>query len=322
MSAIMQPKTRTEAYPVSEETRRDGAIGARTIKTAVAEGAACQLVSASCALLTVRCVSLPLLDCFVGLFDAVLPAALRPAFDPHVDRQAVLMLTSALGGFLVAAVGVCGLLDLLPTHRLKTQSHRSYFTGREWLQAFAVAMLNLLCFSWFAVIPAWCLQRGGLLRGGTPVATLEDEWRLPAAALHHLAHGVVIDVWFYTTHRALHWPPLYRTVHRIHHRFRAPVAVACVYAHPAEFVVGNVLGVVLGPALTNAHPLTCAFWMANSLITTAFSHSGYLALGATDHDRHHLYYDTNFGVGLFMDRLLGTGFVEDARAAGAKRRVS
>ena len=30
------------------------------------------------------------------------------------------------------------------------------------------------------------------------------------------------DAWFYWTHRLLHWKPLYRHVHHLHHRYAPP----------------------------------------------------------------------------------------------------
>jgi hypothetical protein len=87
--------------------------------------------------------------------------------------------------------------------------------------------------------------------------------------------GVVIEVWFYSTHRLLHWPPLFKAVHKLHHRFHAPTAVASMFAHPFEYVVGNSLGVVLGPALTNCHPFMGAWWLCFCLVSTGGSHCGY-----------------------------------------------
>ena len=114
----------------------------------------------------------------------------------------------------------------------------------------------------------------GLLRGGSPAATTADEFSLAWAAVHTIVHINVIDVWFYSTHRLLHVQPIYTWIHKWHHRFKAPNAVCCTYANPIEFNLGNVMGVVLGPALTNCHPYTAAFWLAFSLASTAGSHSG------------------------------------------------
>jgi sterol desaturase/sphingolipid hydroxylase (fatty acid hydroxylase superfamily) len=46
--------------------------------------------------------------------------------------------------------------------------------------------------------------------------------------------------------------------------------------------------------------------MTYALASTSGSHSGYLLLGASDHDAHHELFDLNYGVGVFMDKLLKT----------------
>ena len=121
-----------------------------------------------------------------------------------------------------------------------------------------------------------------------------------------LGCAAVIDFWFYWTHRALHWPTLYRRVHKIHHRYKAPVAAVAVYAHPLEFLVGNVAGVLLGPVLSNCHPYTAYLWVATSLVSTCGAHSGYTFFSAQKHDDHHQFFNWNFGVGPMCDVLFGS----------------
>ncbi len=259
----------------------------------------------------VKLVVLPMEPMWAQGLERVWPDRLRPYYNPavDVDRTATMMGLAGLSAYVVVAMGFCTLLDMFPSVTMphKVQGHRNYFTLREWLQATCVGLVNLLCFSWFATLPCWVLQRDGHLRGGTPATTVEDSLELPTAVLHFVIHAAVIDVWFYWTHRLIHYPLLYKWIHKFHHRFKAPTAVACVYANPIEFIVGNVGGVVLGPALTNCHPYSAAFWMAYALASTSFSHSGYTAFGATSHDQHHEHFDYNFGV-LLTDAVLGTKF--------------
>jgi len=94
-----------------------------------------------------------------------------------------------------------------------------------------------------------------------------------------------------------------------------------MYAHPIEFCMGNVAGVILGPALTNAHPYECMFWMCFSLASTSGSHSGYPAFGAANHDAHHEHLYCNYGVGVFMDKLMGTEFEGSELQAVVRTRV-
>merc|ERR1712046_567363 len=71
----------------------------------------------------------------------------------------------------------------------------------------------------------------------------------------------IVDIWFYWTHRVLHFPVFYKAIHKLHHRFKAPTAVACMFAPPLEFGFGNLLGVSLGPVLANALGATAMIWI-------------------------------------------------------------
>ena len=61
---------------------------------------------------------------------------------------------------------------------------------------------------------------------------------LPEALVHLACCIVVSEVLFYAGHRLLHVPWMYRHVHYVHHSFSAPIAIASIYAHPLEFVLG------------------------------------------------------------------------------------
>ena len=54
------------------------------------------------------------------------------------------------------------------------------------------------------------------------------------------------DFVFSTIHRILHIPVLFRNIHSIHHRHHITVGLAATYAHPIEFIFGNVLSVTSG----------------------------------------------------------------------------
>jgi len=282
-------------------------------------------VSGAVSYLIVRYAALPLLPAASAYMDTLFPDAFKEFYyDPVGDRMCSLMLLSSLLGYLIMAVGICTFLDCLPTkwtEPFKAQGHKSYFSVGEWLQAAGVGSLNLVFFSFFATIPIYQIQKSGILRGWTPMATEEDEFDVMQAVGNMIIHALVIEFWFYWTHYVLHWPIFYKAIHKFHHRFKAPTAVACVYANPIEFCCGNVAGVVLGPAVTNCHPYTAAFWMAFSLVSTSMAHSGYLVFGCDKHDLHHEHFDYNFGTNGLMDKLFGTDFAGSLRDKAIRAKI-
>lgn len=199
----------------------------------------------------------------------------------------------------------CLALDYILPSSYKTQGHRSYFTLWEVWDALSLGMFNIcICAFLFTTMPyvyVWKFADHDMREDSPFDAKIE--------VAKFLLCGVIIELWFFSTHRLLHYPMFYAPIHKLHHRFKAPIAFASTYAHPFEFIVGNLLGVILGPILTNCHPLTSYVWITNALISTGGSHSGYTFMGAAFHDAHHQYFDYNYGVGGALDYVLGTQFV-------------
>jgi len=80
-----------------------------------------------------------------------------------------------------------------------------------------------------AVISVTVLTGGkqGVRIDGSLPSYFERAWML-------CAYLIVNEVLFYYAHRALHRGELYQRIHKMHHEFTAPFALAALHAHPVE----------------------------------------------------------------------------------------
>ncbi|KAM5344428.1 hypothetical protein ACJ41O_012964 [Fusarium nematophilum] len=113
---------------------------------------------------------------------------------------------------------------------------------------------------------------------------------------------VLEDTWHYWAHRALHYGPLYKSIHKMHHTYSAPFGLAAEYASPIETAILG-FGVVGSPVVMlmftgDLHLFTMYVWMMLRLFQAIDAHSGYdfpwslrrilpFWAGADHHDLHH-----------------------------------
>ncbi|MEM1163235.1 MAG: sterol desaturase family protein, partial [Pseudomonadota bacterium] len=112
-----------------------------------------------------------------------------------------------------------------------------------------------------------------------------------------------ISFHFYWVHRALHWPPLYRLAHALHHRNTNVGPWSGLSMHPVEHLL--FFSSVLIHWIIPAHPIHILFHMQHQALTAATSHTGFeamlvkdksrLALGTFHHQMHHRYFEVNYG---------------------------
>ena len=108
---------------------------------------------------------------------------------------------------------------------------------------------------------------------------------------HLLAFALIQETSFYYLHRLLHQGKLYRVVHKIHHYWQAPIAIAAIYCHPFEHFLANLVPVLLGPLVMGSHRATISIWLILVHVVTLNDHSGYhfpMMPSPEFHDYHHL----------------------------------
>ena len=148
---------------------------------------------------------------------------------------------------------------------------------------------------------------------------------------------------FYFTHRLIHWKPLYRTVHHVHHRNVNFAPWSGLSMHPVEHLIffSDVLIFWLLPG----HPILVLFMLLRSGISPANGHGGFHRIVKTQngeerdapdyglwgrgsdyfHHLHHRFFTVNFGNSDFpLDKWFGTrhdGSSEDHAIMIQKRRA-
>lgn len=179
-------------------------------------------------------------------------------------------------------------------------------------------------WSAFEVLMFWAMANGII------PALVPSEHPIWFAALLFLT-PVWISFHFYWIHRFLHWPPLYRIAHALHHRNTNVGPWSGLSMHPIEHLL--FFSSVLIHWIVAAHPIHILFHLQHQALTAVTSHTGFenllvkdkkqLALGTFHHQMHHRYFEVNYGnLEVPWDKWFGSFHdgTEEAHAAMAERR--
>ena len=112
-----------------------------------------------------------------------------------------------------------------------------------------------------------------------------------------------ISLHFYWVHRFLHWPPLYRIAHALHHRNVSTGPWSGISMHPIEhFIYFSSLLIHL---VVPSHPMHLFFHMYALTLSAVFGHTGFdsllikgrniMPIGHFHHQLHHRYFECNYG---------------------------
>jgi Delta7-sterol 5-desaturase len=127
-------------------------------------------------------------------------------------------------------------------------------------------------------------------------------------ALEYVAYFLGFDTYFYWFHRLMHLEPMYKWIHKLHHRSTSPNILTTLSVSPLESIINGGF-VPLFTALLTVHQSTMLLIAPTNVIMGLYVHSGYeffprwwnkswatkWFITATFHDHHHHYFKYNFG---------------------------
>ena len=140
------------------------------------------------------------------------------------------------------------------------------------------------------------------------------------------------EVGFYFAHRLLHWPPLYRVAHRLHHRNVNPIPWSGLSMHPIEHLI--YFSTILLFFIIPAHPIHMINLASRLGLAPAQGHTGFDRVVVSDkstwdtsyyaHYLHHRYHEVNYADGMVpLDKWFGSfhdGSPEADAAMKARRK--
>ena len=150
----------------------------------------------------------------------------------------------------------------------------------------------------------------------------------PATLLLWVALAPVLhELHFFCIHRAIHWGPLYRWVHAVHHNSINPTPWSSLSMHPVESAA--YFGVALWTLAIPAHPFVAVWLFHLAAFGGIVGHIGFdritaghtaVATGSYPHYLHHKFFEVNYCDGgyLPLDHWLG-GSWHDGSVAAAQR---
>lgn len=182
----------------------------------------------------------------------------------------------------------------------------------------------------FEALTYWLFANAYL--GFMPLAAGSQTFWIWFAILLFIA-PVIHALHFYLFHRLLHWRPLYRSVHRIHHYNTEIGPWSGLAMHPVELAI--YFSTVCVQWLLALHPLNALYQIHIAILNAAVSHTGFdkLLVGGHAsidsnnyfHYLHHKYFECNYGSTVApMDQLFGTFHdgSDDAQKVMRERMVS
>jgi Delta7-sterol 5-desaturase len=131
---------------------------------------------------------------------------------------------------------------------------------------------------------------------------------------------LIHDAYFYWMHRFMHWQPIYKFVHLLHHKSSNPGPFTTYSFAPLE-AIGEVSIIIVFAFTIPIHPLNILGFLIFQTIHSVYIHMGYEIMPKSlnkhwlgkyyctsiNHNMHHQYYKGNYGLYFtWWDRWMGT----------------
>ena len=183
------------------------------------------------------------------------------------------------------------------SHNPRAKNPRFFLKDQVWDNMFYTLVSGVILWTAYEVFFFWAYANGMLpyyLEIRThPVSFVLLFFFIPFWSSFH----------FHFVHRLLHWRPLFKIAHVVHHRNVSLGPWSGLSMHPLEHLL--YLSTVLIHVVIPTHPIHILFHMQWQSIGASVSHSGFEALtfrgvplvGLTSfhHQLHHKYLDCNYG---------------------------
>lgn len=148
----------------------------------------------------------------------------------------------------------------------------------------------------YEVVSLWMMANGF-------IPYLDIEQHPIYAAFMILVILLFRELHFYLTHRAIHWPPLYKRIHYLHHKNANPGPWSGLSMHPLEHLI--YFSAALLHWVIPSHPIHVIFHLQHLAFAPAQGHSGFeriivngkavLQPGDYFHNLHHRFFECNYG---------------------------
>eukprot|EP00929_Paragymnodinium_shiwhaense_P105545 TRINITY_DN705_c0_g1_i1.p1 TRINITY_DN705_c0_g1~~TRINITY_DN705_c0_g1_i1.p1 ORF type:complete len:393 (+),score=77.04 TRINITY_DN705_c0_g1_i1:59-1237(+) len=225
----------------------------------------------------------------------------------HVLLPIIVVCIYYTNGFLCLALE----LELAPEWMNKYRIQQ----GKKFDIAKLPSLLRRVTFNFLFVVPPVTATLHRLMK-----LRYDDELPGPLETILHIFSYIAAnEIYFYYVHSLMHRnKTLYGWIHKVHHEYKQPVALASLYAHPLEVTIVILGQFTIGPILFGGHMFTILVWTCSVVMVSQTHHCGFhwpwiptpKGTGQPEfHDLHHEKFNMNYGSfeGRFsLDGLHGT----------------